>query len=60
MRRMKITNVVVRIRWILNQFLTLNAYVSTEAAPFSCPENQMVCPDTTIHQCVNATQVCDG
>ncbi len=29
-------------------------------APFSCPENQMVCPDTTIHQCVNITQVCDG
>ncbi|CAF4528652.1 unnamed protein product, partial [Rotaria sp. Silwood2] len=28
--------------------------------PFSCPENQMVCPGTTIHQCVNITQVCDG
>ncbi|CAF4384212.1 unnamed protein product, partial [Rotaria sordida] len=27
---------------------------------FSCPENQMICPDTTIHQCVNVTQVCDG
>ncbi|CAF4205802.1 unnamed protein product, partial [Rotaria sp. Silwood2] len=28
--------------------------------PFSCPENQMVCHSTTIHQCVNITQVCDG
>ncbi|CAM4944086.1 unnamed protein product [Rotaria socialis] len=31
-----------------------------QTASFSCPENQMVCPSTTIHQCVNITQVCDN
>jgi hypothetical protein len=37
-----------------------NFYFSIETAAFACPNNQMVCPDTTIHQCVNITQVCDG
>ncbi|CAF0886571.1 unnamed protein product [Adineta steineri] len=31
-----------------------------QATTFSCPDNQMPCPDTTIHQCVNISQVCDG
>ncbi|CAF1581398.1 unnamed protein product, partial [Rotaria sordida] len=34
--------------------------VLCQGEPFQCPENQMKCPDTTIHQCVNVTQVCDG
>ncbi|CAF0957368.1 unnamed protein product [Adineta ricciae] len=31
-----------------------------QTAPFSCQDNQIPCPSTTIHQCVNVSQVCDG
>ncbi len=42
----------------MDKFRFFFVYIAT--ATFSCPDNQMVCPDTTIHQCVNITQVCDG